>query len=206
MRDIVMFPEMTAPLFAGRAKTIRAIERAMAGDRRVLLVTQRRSDAADPGEADLHRIGVIGEILQIIHNVEPTVSLPEEARAPFLQQGTLKVTFQGKGRLRLRKLADGEFLAAEAEQVATTGEQAVLDLAKETLETFASYKRIDLSAPPQAMLGLAWTVSRPGWLADMIAPHLSMPLDEAQALLETIDAGDRLRKVLALMEGGRKAA
>lgn len=80
---------------------------------------------------------------------------PAKAKAKLFSDGTLKLTLQGRRRARLVKLVPGEFLSAEVEPVASEGDQAAESLAKEALEVFARYKNIDLSAPPQAMMGLS---------------------------------------------------
>lgn len=191
MRDIVVFPEMTAPLYVGRAKTIRAIERAMAGDRRVLLVTQKRREDEDPGPDDLHRTGILAVILQ---------ALP-------LPDGTMKLLVHGRERAQVRQLTGGELLLAEAAPAEpSAADEQTKTLAAQALEAFARHAGIDLASPPQSMAGLAMFASYPARLADLIARNLSVSQDQAQDLLDTVDVAERLAKVLAIMEADRKAA
>ncbi len=192
MRDIVVFPEMTLPLFAGRPKTLRAIERAMTGDKRLFLVTQRRTADDAPGAEDLHDVGVVAQVLQ-------TLRLPD---------GTMKVVVQAERRARLLNLDDGELMEAETEPVEVpAADEVSLALARRTLERFAAYAGFDTATPPIAMTRVPYMAPYPGAFADLVAPHVAAQLEQAQDLLATADPAARLEKLLALMsEGGRKAA
>ena len=192
MRDIVVFPEMTVPLFAGRPKTLRAIERAVTGDKRLFLVTQRRKDDEAPGAEGLHEVGVVAQVLQ-------TQRLPD---------GTMKVVVQAERRARLLLLHDGELMEAQIQPVeAPPADEASLALARQTLDRFAAYAGFDPATPPIAMTRVPYMASHPGAFADLVAPHVAAQLEQAQELLATADPAARLEKLLALMgEGGRKAA
>ena len=191
MRDLVLFPDMTVPLFAGRPKTLRAIERAMAGDRRLLVITQRSGETDTPAQDDLFEIGVVAQILQ-------THRLPD---------GTMKVMVQAERRARLVRLVDGELLEAGIEPVATPlADEGGQALAREALECFVSFAKVDPAAPPIAMARLPHMVAHPGAFADLVTPHVASRLDQAQELLATADPAQRLQKLMALMGQGRKAA
>ena len=191
MRDMVLLPEMTIPLFAGRPKTLRAIERAMAGDRRLFIVTQRSGDTNAPTQADLFEIGVVAQILQI-------QKLPD---------GNMKVLVQAERRARLVRLVDGELLEAELETLdAPAADEAGQAMARETLERFVGFAHIDPAAPPLAMARIPYMASHPGAFADLITPHVATRIDQAQDLLATADPAARLEKLMALMSEGRKAA
>jgi ATP-dependent Lon protease len=191
MRDLVVLPEMTVPLFAGRAKTLRAIERAMTGDRRLFIVTQRRGGDDNPIAEDLYAVGVIALILQ-------TQRLPD---------GSMKVLVQAERRARLVRLEDGELLQAEIEAFeATPPNETGQALAKQTLERFVGFAGIDPAAPPIAMARVPYMAAYPAVFADLITPHVATRLDQAQELLETADPAERLEKLMALMSEGRKAA
>ncbi len=191
MRDIVFFPQMTAPLFVGRPRTARAVERAMAGDRRVLLVAQRRPGDDDPGAADLHRVGVLAEILQVM-------SLPD---------GSMKVMVHGLQRAAIAKLVDGELLQAEHELIATPrAEGGAVELAQEALRLFEQVANLKPASPPQALVALAAKSADPAALADLIAQHVSINAGQVQALLETADPAARLQRLIALMSVDRDAA
>jgi ATP-dependent Lon protease len=206
VRDLVLFPETTAPLFIGRQKSVRAIERAMVGDRRVLLVAQKRAGDDDPGPDDLHRVGVVGQILDLM-------KLPD---------GSLKVMVRGAARAKVNRLIQGELLLAEVDPSAA-GAQSVHDaqlailkrtkapdpqaeeLVKEALARFSEHANVDLSKPPQAMIMLSH-VRHPGLLADLLVNHLSLTQDQRQELLETDEGAERLRKLMAMMQGAKRAA
>ncbi len=191
MRDLVVLPEMVVPLFAGRPKTLRAIERAMTGDRRLFVVTQRRSADENPTASDLYEVGVVAQILQ-------THRLPN---------GSMKVMVQAEQRARLVRLDDGELLEADIEPIETPppGESGQ-GLAQEALERFGGLANFDPVSPPIAMARMTYMTAYPGAFADLIAPHVATQLDQAQDLLETPDPVQRLEKLMALMREGRKAA
>ncbi len=191
MRDLVLFPEMTIPVFAGRPKTLRAIERAMADDRRLLVVTQRSGETDAPAQDDLFEIGVVAQILQ-------THRLPD---------GTMKVMIQAERRARLVRLVDGELLEAEIEPVDTPpADERGQALAREAFERFVGFAKVDPAAPPIAIARLPSMLGHPGAFADLVTPHVASRLDQAQDLLATADPAQRLQKLMALMGQGRKAA
>ena len=191
MRDIVVFPEMTLPLFAGRPKTLRAIERAMAGDRRLFLVTQRRPTADSPTAEDLFGVGVTAQILQ-------TLRLPD---------GTMKVMVQAERRARLTAVHDGELIEAEIEPLeAPAPDEPGKALAGQAMERFTAFANFDPASPPIAMASYPLMAAYPGVFADLITPHVATRLDQAQDLLETADPAIRLEKLMVLMSEGRKAA
>ena len=191
MRDIVVLPEMTLPLFAGRPKTLRAIERAMAGDRRLFLVTQRRQADDSPTAQDLFEVGVTALILQ-------TLRLPD---------GSMKITVQAEGRARLAAVHDGELIEAEVEPLAVPDlDDAGKALAQQTMQRFADFANIDPVSPPIAMARYPLMAAYPGVFADLITPHVATRLDQAQDLLETADPSERLQKLMTLMSESRKAA
>ena len=207
IRDLVLFPEMTAPLFIGRPKSVRAVERAMAGERRVLLLAQKRAADDDPGPEELYGVGVVGQILDVM-------TLPD---------GSLKVMVRGVARAKVTRMVRGELLQAEFEPASAFAAQSLTDaqmailsrmkapdpeaetLVKEALDRFQQHANVDLSAPPQAMVMLTH-VKHPGLLADLLVNHLSLSQDQRQALLETEDPVERLRELMAMMQGAKRAA
>jgi len=191
MRDVVVLPDMTMPLFVARARSLRAVERAMAGDRRVFLVTQRGETTDLPSAADLFEIGVVATILQ----------------ATRLPDRSMKLVFQAERRGRLSRLAEGDLLEAEVE--ALEADDRTTDdvgLARRTLERFGRFANFDPSAPPIAMARLCHMSAYPGVLADMMTPHVATRLDQAQALLETIAPAARLQRLISLMDEARPLA
>jgi ATP-dependent Lon protease len=191
VRDLVLLPDMTVPLFAGRPKTLRAIERAMVGDRRLFIVAQRRGSDDDPSKDDLYEIGVVAQILQ-------TLPLPD---------GSMKVVVQAERRARLLDLEDSQLLRAEVELVETPRpDESSQALAKETLERFARFANFDPASPPIGVSRLGYMIGYPGMFADLVTPHVATRIDQAQDLLATLDPVERLQKLMALMAEARKAA
>ena len=192
MRDFVVFPEMAVPLFAGRPKTLAAIQAALDGDQRLFLVTQRRREDNAPTPDDLFKVGVLAVILQ----------------STTLTDGTLRLTVQGERRARVLRVSDGDFLEAEVEGLeASVGASGSAEaLARETLERFSRFANFDLAAPPIMMAPLQAMTRYPGVLADRVCPHVAIGVEQAQALLETVEPDARLSRLIALMSEARKAA
>jgi ATP-dependent Lon protease len=194
MRDLVVFPQMVTPIFVGRDKTRRAIERAIATDGRLLVVTQRRAADDDPGLDGLYSVGVIASV---IHSTT-------------LLDGTLKLFISGHERHVVVRPVEQEFLAAEVapfEQTRGYGAEAVV-LFRAVLEAYQKWADVDLSAVPQgpqARLRLP-SMEEPGGLADAIAPLLPIGIEQKQQLLETTDVVARLEAILDLMKAGQHAA
>jgi len=194
MRDLVLFPQMVAPIFVGRDKTRRAIERAIATDSRVLVVMQRRAADDDPTLDGLYSVGVTA---RVIH------------RATLLD-GTLKLFVSGLERTAVIGPVEEEFLAAEVapfeETRGDTAEAEALFLA--VLEAYQIWANVDFSAMPrgpQARFRLP-SIGKPGGLADAVAPLLSIGVDRKQQLLETSDVVLRLEAILELMKSSQHAA
>ena len=194
MRDLVLFPQMIAPVFVGREKTRRAIERAVGMDGRILVVTQRRSGDDDPDLDALYSVGVTASVL----NREP------------LPDGTLKLFISGLHRTVVVKPVDGAFLAAVTTPIEETRGQTpeAVALSRAVLRAYQVYANIDFSALPQELQARFRlpSMGEPGRLADSVALLLSVGIDKRQQLLETSDVVARLEKILELMKAGRDAA
>lgn len=194
MRDLVVFPQMVAPIFVGRDKTRRAIERAVATDGRILVVTQRRAADDDPALDGLYSVGVMASV---IHNTT-------------LLDGTLKLFISGHDRSVIVRPVEQDFLAAEVaplEQTSGHGAEAVV-LFRAVLEAYQRWANVDFSAVPlgpQARLRLP-SMEEPGALADAIAPLLPIGIEQKQQLLETADVVARLEAILDLMKTSKNAA
>jgi ATP-dependent Lon protease len=194
MRDLVLFPHMIAPIFVGRDKTRRAVERAMAGDRRVLVVAQRHGADNDPDRLEaLYPIGVTASIIDRQTQVD----------------GVLKVSVSGLRRMAIVRLINGEFLAAEAapiEEERCESREATI-LSRAVLDAYQVYANLDfssLSTAPKARFGLP-SIGDPGLLADTLAPLLSIGVEQRQQLLEASDIVSRLEKILDLMNSSGPA-
>jgi ATP-dependent Lon protease len=194
MRDLVVFPQMVAPIFVGRDKTKRAIERAIATDGRLLVVTQRRAVDDDPALDALYSVGVIASV---IHNTT-------------LLDGTLKLFISGHERNVIVRPVEQEFLAAEAaplEQSRGHSTEAVV-LFRSVLEAYQKWANVDFSVVPQgpqARMSLP-SMDEPGALADAIGPLLPIAIEQKQQLLETTDVVVRLEAILELMKASQRAA
>jgi uncharacterized protein len=189
LRDIVLFPYMIAPLFIGREKTRRALECAMAADKRIVAVTQRQAGDDDPTPEALYGVGVIASVIDFM-------PLPD---------GTLRVITRSLERVTLTRCLAGEMLAAKVAPFAESrgdGAQAVV-LVRTVLERLRVFLNVDYSSDPHSRLP---HIREPGVLADAIAPLKPIKIAERQELLETGDAISRLEKILALMKNDRRAA
>jgi ATP-dependent Lon protease len=194
IRDLVIFPQMVAPIFIGRDKSRRAIERAVATDGRVLVLTQRRAADDDPGFDDLYPVGVMASV---IHNTT-------------LLDGTLKLFISAHRRTLATRPVEAQFLAAEIAPVEDTSghsDEAVA-MFRAVLEAYQRWANVDFSAVPQGpQAGLRLpSMEEPGALADAIAPLLPIAIEQRQQLLETADVVARLQAILELMKSSRHAA
>ncbi|MEQ1724391.1 MAG: endopeptidase La [Sphingopyxis sp.] len=185
LRDIVVFPSMVVPLFVGRDKSVAALERAMAGDKSIFLVSQIDPAVDDPGAADLYPVGVVASVLQML-------KLPD---------GTVRVLIEGAERASLVSLDDdGAVINA---QVATlddvTGESDDLSaLVRSTVAQFGDYAKLNKRLPPETLAQIE-QIDRAGPLADAIAANLNIRVSEKQTLLEQRDVVKRIERLLELM-------
>jgi len=186
LREFVVFPYMTLPLFVARGPSVAAVEDALAADRVILLVAQRNSETTDPEPDDLHRIGTAALIL----------SRKQE------QDGRLKVLVQGLGRVRIDSFIDSETglwartapLAGDSEMDWTVEGEAITRAVRSRVEELLPLKNL----PPE-VLSIVNTVEKPGRLADVVASNLRLRLSEAQEVLEVQDSLARLRRVDAFL-------
>ena len=187
LRDIVVFPHMIVPLFVGREKSVAALEDVMKNDKQILLVAQKNASQDDPSPKDIHAVGVIGTVLQLL-------KLPD---------GTVKVLVEGGGRARIVEFRDNPaFFEARAEKIEenqSAGEELEA-LGRSVVGQFEQYVKLNKKVPPEVLVSVS-QIDEPGKLADTIASHLSVKLGEKQELLEIGSVGERLERVIALMEG-----
>jgi ATP-dependent Lon protease len=187
LRDVVVYPHMVIPLFVGRDKSIRALDAAMSSDKQILLIAQKSADVDDPGVKDLHEIGTLANILQLL-------KLPD---------GTVKVLVEGNQRARIdRFLTTEESFSAQIEPMdeildADDREQEVLMRSAVTL--FDQYVKLNKKVPPEVLTSLS-SIDEAGRLADTMAAHMSLKLDEKQRVLEMTDVQARLEHLMGLME------
>jgi ATP-dependent protease La len=188
LRDIVVFPHQPVPLFVGREKSVRALEEAMRGEgKQILLATQKDKDDDDPSPQAIYDVGVVATVLQLL-------KLPD---------GTVKVLVEGKARAGITRFtAQEEFYEAEIALISEDGGASpeAEALSRAVVEQFENYVKLNKKVPPEALASMP-QVESPGELADRIASHLSVKIAEKQSLLEIFNVVKRLEKVYALMEG-----
>jgi len=186
LRDIVVFPEMVVPLFVGRDKSINALEEAMNRDKRIILAAQRRDNIHDPTGDDIHDIGTIGNIVQLLR----------------LPDGTVKVLVKGQQRVRLTDyLQESPYFRIDAApiDVEVSDPDRASELCEQVRDAFERYIDLNKRIPPDA-LGQVEQLDDPGQLADSIVAQLTLDLDDKQSVLEAIDPADRLQRLLELLE------
>ena len=187
LRDIVVFPHMIVPLFVGREKSVAALETVMKDDKQILLVAQKNASQDDPTPKDIHSVGVIGSVLQLL-------KLPD---------GTVKVLVEGGARARILEFRENPaFFEARAEKMEEDeGDPDELEaLSRSVAGQFEQYVKLNKKVPPEVLVSVN-QIEEPGKLADTIASHLSIKLEEKQELLEIGSVGGRLERVISLMEG-----
>ncbi|MGQ0697962.1 MAG: endopeptidase La [Panacagrimonas sp.] len=178
---------MAIPLFVGREKSIKALAASMQGDKRILLIAQRTADTDDPGAGDLYSVGTLASILQML-------KLPD---------GTVKVLVEGQHRAAILNLeVNGPFVSAEctalpADEVRDGKE--VEALTRSTLAQFEQYAKLNKKVPAELLPSLA-SMDNPGRLADSIAAHLNLKLEDKQQVLEIADPKARLEHVFSQLE------
>ena len=186
LRDIVVFPHMIVPLFVGRDKSVRALEDVMKEDKQILLVAQKDAAVDDPASEDIHTVGTIGAVLQLL-------KLPD---------GTVKVLVEGGNRARIQSFAENtDFFQAYAEVVEDPepDSQELQALARSVVTQFEQYVKLNKKIPAEVLVSLN-QIEDPSKLADTVASHMALRVSEKQELLETIRTSERLERVYSFME------
>jgi ATP-dependent Lon protease len=186
LRDVVVFPHMVIPLFVGRPKSIKAMETAMESGKSILLVAQRSAAKDDPGAEDMYEIGCVSSILQML-------KLPD---------GTVKVLVEGSNRARIGKVidlrshwvAEGTPIPAE-----TTIPPEVEAMRRALLSAFDQYVKLNKKIPPEILTSLGG-IDEAGRLADTVAAHLPLKLEQKQQVLEMFEVKARLEHLLSQLE------
>lgn len=187
LRDIVVFPHMIVPLFVGREKSVKALEEVMKDDKRILLSSQIDPSIDEPHTDGIYQVGVLANVLQLL-------KLPD---------GTVKVLVEGGVRVKIINFVENEFFfeanASEIKEVdgdETTTKALVRSVGKE----FERYARAKKNVPDEALSSIA-EATEANKLADLVAGHLGLEIEQKQALLETLSITERLEKVYGLMQG-----
>lgn len=186
LRDVVVYPHLVIPLFVGRTKSVKALELASEGNKQILLVAQKSASKDDPEASDLHEVGTIATVLQML-------KLPD---------GTVKVLVEGVQRAKISDFTETEeCFAARAELVAeSVTDVEIQALMRTVFAQFDQYVKLNKKIPPEILTSLA-SIDEAGRLADTIAAHLTLKLEEKQKILEMFDVAERLEHLLRLMEG-----
>ena len=187
LRDIVVFPHMIVPLFVGREKSVRALEEVMSDDKQILLSSQIDPADDDPDAEGIYKSGVLANVLQLL-------KLPD---------GTVKVLVEGQARVRITEyLENDQFFEARAETLTELpGDIATTEaLLRSVGDEFQRYSKVKKNIPDEALSAVGETTEA-AKLADLVAGHLGIEVDQKQDLLETLAVSERLEKVYGLMQG-----
>ncbi|MBL3610635.1 endopeptidase La [Rhodovulum sulfidophilum] len=187
LRDIVVFPHMIVPLFVGREKSVRALEEVMQDDKQILLSAQVDPAMDEPSAEGIYRTGVLANVLQLL-------KLPD---------GTVKVLVEGRTRVRITGYIDNpSFFEAGCEPLdEEIGDEEVVEALLRSVGTeFERYAKVKKNIPEEALSAVADT-REPAKLADLVAGHLGVEVEQKQDLLETLVVAQRLEKVYGLMQG-----
>lgn len=186
LRDIVVFPHMIVPLFVGRKKSVSALDEVMQSGKKIVLLAQKDADKDDPDPEDLYQVGTLGNILQML-------KLPD---------GTIKVLVEGGARVRVGSIEhDGNVLRANY-QIMPEADDDLREreaVAKTVEQQFEAYVKLNKKTPPEVLVSVA-AVEEVDKLADTIASHLNLKLEEKQTLLELSSVIERLERLYAHME------
>ncbi|MGZ4970026.1 MAG: endopeptidase La [Methylobacter sp.] len=188
LRDVVVYPHMVIPLFVGRERSIDALDAAMKDNKQILLVAQKEAEVDEPDIADLYEVGTLANILQML-------KLPD---------GTVKVLVEGIQRSKVLhyKETEGYFSAVVTEvfNILKLTEQEQDVLQRTVISSFDQYVKLNNKIPPEVLNSLSG-IDDPSRLADTMAAHMTLKVNEKQAILETADIEKRLEDLMALMEG-----
>ncbi len=189
LRDVVVFPHMVIPLFVGRPKSIKALESAMSTDRRIMLVAQKTAAKDEPDASDMFDVGCVSTILQML-------KLPD---------GTVKVLVEGQQRAMVQTIVDGEahFVAtvAPVEASAELAEPSseIEALRRAVMQQFDQYVKLNKKIPPEILTSIS-SIDDAGRLADTIAAHLPLKLENKQAVLDLSSIKERLENLFTQLE------
>lgn len=186
LRDTVIFPKMIVPLFVGRQKSINALQKVNDSNGNIVLATQKKADLEEPAGSDIYHIGTLGNILQML-------KLPD---------GTVKVLVEGLERVKINEFTDnGDYLSAEIVllpdvQVNKTELEA---LSRAVISQFEEYVKVSKKLPPD-VIAAVHQIEDYSKLADTIASHVSLKVEEKQELLEAKNLKERFEKLLGYID------
>ncbi|MFZ1568402.1 MAG: endopeptidase La [Thiolinea sp.] len=187
LRDVVVYPYMVIPLFVGRQRSIQALDAAMSTDKQILLVAQKSAEVDDPELTDVHPLGTLATILQLL-------KLPD---------GTLKVLVEGLERAEMIEIDDeSPYFSAEIElrpSILGAEERKVEVMGRSLINLFEQYVKLNKKVPPEILSSLS-SIEDPVRLADTVAAHLGLKIAQKQTLLETLDVEARIQSLIELIE------
>jgi ATP-dependent Lon protease len=188
LRDVVVYPHMVIPLFVGRGMSIDALDAAIKQDKQVLLIAQKQADVDEPEFDDLYKVGTLANILQLL-------KLPD---------GTVKVLVEGTHRCSVLQYQEFEGYCAagvtELEDELNIEDQELDVLQRTAINSFDQYVKLNNKIPPEVLNSLSG-IDDPGRLADTMAAHMALKVEEKQNMLEMVDVAKRLESLMTLMEG-----
>lgn len=188
LRDVVVYPHMVIPLFVGRGMSIDALDAAIKQDKQVLLIAQKQADVDEPGFEDLYKVGTLANILQLL-------KLPD---------GTVKVLVEGSQRCSVIQYCEVDSYCAasvvELDDELNISEQEAEVLQRTAINSFDQYVKLNNKIPPEVLNSLSG-IDDPSRLADTMAAHMALKVEEKQAMLEMVDVAKRLENLMTLMEG-----
>ena len=186
LRDIIIFPYMVVPLFVGREKSIKALEFAMNNDKSILLAAQKKAKTEDPGPGEIYEVGTLGTILQLLR----------------LPDGTVKVLVEGKKRARITEfVSEADCFMVGVEDVEEPIDETVETeaLVRSVVKSFEAYVKFNKRVPPEMIMSVS-SIDDPSRLADTIASHLTIKVEDKQALLIIPSPTKRLERLYSIME------
>jgi ATP-dependent Lon protease len=187
LRDIVVFPHMIVPLFVGRDKSIRALEEAMEAEKSILLAAQKDAKIDDPEIDEIHQVGTLSTILQMLR----------------LPDGTVKVLVEGQSRVRLAEYTGtDEYFSANYEQIEdpTSLTPELEAMMRGIVDQFERYAKLNKKVPQEVLTNVT-TINEPSNFADTVAAQLALKLEDKQDILEMVDVPERLETILQTLEG-----
>ncbi|QYF93175.1 endopeptidase La [Massilia sp. PAMC28688] len=187
LRDVVVFPHMVIPLFVGRPKSIKALEAAMEQGKSIMLAAQKAAAKDEPSATDIYEIGCVANILQML-------KLPD---------GTVKVLVEGAQRARINHISDApaHFMADITPLDSEIGDDSEVEAMRRAIvQQFDQYVKLNKKIPPEILASLAG-IDDAGRLADTVAAHLPLKLEQKQVILEIFNVAKRLEHLLGQLEG-----
>ncbi len=185
LRDVVVYPHMVIPLFVGREKSINALETAMEAGKQIFLIAQKNASENNPAIDDIYSVGTVSNILQLL-------KLPD---------GTIKVLVEGSYRAKVEVFREGsEHFVAEVEklEIEAISSRESEALVRSLMTQFDQYVKLNKKVPPEILASLSG-IDEPSRLADTIAAHISIKLEDKQRVLDTLKIRDRLELLINTM-------